>query len=754
MKDNNQPTILIVEDDHGVAHLEQRRLARAGYATLIAPTPQAALDLLKQNQVALILLDYRLPGNVDGLDFYTQIKALGLDLPVILVTGFGNEATVIRALRIGVRDFVTKSLEYLDYLPEAVDRVLRQVHTEKQLAESEARLASIINSAKDAVLVTNTDRLITLINPAAEKMFRCPANTALGQPLSRFIPMDFPMASLTQCVGTGLRGLGADGEEFPLEASIAVGTGPDGGFFTIIVRDITERRRDEQRIREQADLLDKANDAILVSDLEDRIQFWNKGAARIYGWAQDEALGRSAVALLYKDVTPERTEANKTVLAKGEWSGELRQVAKNGREVIVSSRWTLVRDHQNRPRAKLAINTDITEKKKLEGQLLRNQRLESIGTLAGGIAHDLNNVLAPIMMGIELLRPKVLDAASQSLLATLQASTERGADLVKQILAFARGSQGQRQIMELISLVRELAKLLQQTLPKNIHIHAHAASNLWPIVAESTQIHQVLMNLCVNARDAMPSGGKLTLAAENMRVDEKSASLHPNAKAGRYVVLTVEDSGSGMPPDIMDKIFDPFFTTKEIGKGTGLGLSTSLGIVQAHGGFIHVYSEVGKGTRFKVFLPALESTTIRKSPGSPSVELPQGHGELVLVVDDEVSIRQICKAILENNGYKVLLAADGLEALGEFKKQGDRVKAVITDMAMPTMDGPTTIRNLHEIDPKVPILAASGFLAGADTATNSERPFYFLPKPYTAESLLKALQSILRNGHHHVPAGT
>jgi PAS domain S-box-containing protein len=516
----------------------------------------------------------------------------------------------------------------------------------------------------------------------------------------------------------------------------------DLAFGLNIIRARVERRQVDTRVREQAALLDKAQDAILVRDLEHHITFWNKSAERLYGWTTAEVTGHAITAMLYEDSGPFH-EATRQVLAKGEWMGELQQINKQRERLTVECRWTLLRDDAGTPRAILAINTDVTEKKKLEHQFLRAQRMESIGTLAGGIAHDLNNVLAPVMMAVDLLKLNETDAYKLSMLDTIDNSARRGADMVGQVLSFARGMEGRRVEVQLRHVIRDVEKISHDTFPKNIQVGANLAKTLWPLVGDPTQLHQVLLNLCVNARDAMPEGGRLTLSAENIQLDAHYAAMNIEAKPGPYVVVEVEDTGTGIPQGIIDKIFDPFFTTKEVGKGTGLGLSTSIAIIKGHEGFIRVYSEPGKGTRFRVYLPAKPSAEAPVAVAQ-TAELPRGEGELVLVVDDEVSIRDITQQTLERFGYQVILASDGAEAVSLYNAQRDRIALVITDMMMPVMDGAATIHALTKINPDIRIIAASGINANGVVAKAASLGVkHFLPKPYTASTLLKTLRKVL-----------
>jgi PAS domain S-box-containing protein len=496
------------------------------------------------------------------------------------------------------------------------------------------------------------------------------------------------------------------------------------------------------RLAEQASLLDKAQDAIVVRDLSHRITYWNKSAERLYGWTASEAIGMMA-----RDLQPEPAafdEAMRRVLEHGDWVGELWQVGKDGRPLTVESRWTLVRNEAGRAAAVLVINTDITERRNLEQQFLRAQRLESIGTLAGGMAHDLNNVLTPILVGVGMLSDHERDAERRDILATLEASARRGADMVQQVLSFARGVEGRRVQVHVDTVVRDVERIVNDTFLKNIVMWTEVADDLWTVSGDPVQLHQVLLNLCVNARDAMPGGGRLSVFAGNVTLDAAFAGANIDAKPGPHVMLQVTDSGTGIPSDVIDRIFDPFFTTKDVSKGTGLGLSTSLAIIKSHGGFIQVDGSPGIGATFRVYLPARVEAVAHPAPATAPA-LPRGHGELILVVDDEAPVRQVTRRMLETFGYRVALAGDGAEAMALYAEQKDQIAAVITDMMMPVMDGPATIRALRRMRPDVRIIAASGVHArGNDAHASSIASVrHFLPKPYSAGELLAALQAAL-----------
>lgn len=616
----------------------------------------------------------------------------------------------------------------------------------------------IIASAMDAIISVDADQRITVFNAAAEQMFRCSADEAIGQKLDKLIPERFRAAHQAHIQHFGhtsvtrrrmgalgiISGLRSNGEEFPIEASISHLEVDGQKLFTVIIRDITERKQAEEQLREQAALLNQARDAILVRDLQDRITFWNNAAEHIYGWTASEAIGKDVRQLLYGGGSPEFEEALKILFEKGKWDGELNHVAKDGKKIIAEGRWTLVRDESGQPKAIFAINTDITQKKKLEAQFLRAQRMESIGTLAGGIAHDLNNLLSPIVMAIRMLELKLPAKEDRRMLSVLQSSAERAGELIRQVLSFARGVEGERVLLQPKHLIKDIIRTLRDTLPKSIGIEFSAVEGLWPVVGDATQLHQVLMNLCVNARDAMPHGGKLTIEAENAYIDESYAGMNVEAHSGRYVLISVQDTGMGIPADVIQRIFEPFFTTKEVGKGTGLGLSTALAIMKSHAGFINVYSEVARGTQFKVYVPAAEIGQIVQAARDAS-DLPVGNGELILIVDDEPGILEITKSTLETYGYRALTASDGTEALAVYAQHKEEIKVVLTDVMMPYLDGPATIRALRKMDPRVKVIVSSGLDAnGKAIESGALGVEAFLAKPYTAERLLKKLAEILR----------
>jgi two-component system, cell cycle sensor histidine kinase and response regulator CckA len=427
----------------------------------------------------------------------------------------------------------------------------------------------------------------------------------------------------------------------------------------------------------------------------------------------------------------------------GRYDEEYRILRPDGSVRWIRDRGFPIQDANGTPYRVVGIATDITEKKHLETQFYRAQRLESLGTLASGIAHDLNNVLTPILTIAQLLRLSQLhlDERSQMLLTTLEESAKRGATMIKQILTSTRGTEGERNPVQIAPLLQEVVNVVEQTFPKSIHVHQTISDQpSYVVCADSTYLHQVLMNLCVNARDAMPNGGILSLSVEHCFVDEAFTQTYLDAQIGDYVIVTVADTGVGIPPEVRDRIFDPFFTTKALGQGTGLGLATVLGIVKNYGGFLQVFSEVNRGTQVKVYLPAFEGTSacISQSPDKIT-----GDQELVLIVDDDNAVQLSTQSLLESRHYRVLSTDDGTEAIELYTQYQDKIRLVILDIMMPNMSGISLMQKLKEINPTVQIIALSGLPTNREPAIAAGATT-FLPKPYSIENLLQSIHDLMK----------
>jgi PAS domain S-box-containing protein len=750
--------ILHFEDSANDAALTEALLLSEWPDCRIAKVDSRAdyLRALELGAFDLIISDYAMP-DFDGLAALEIARTACPDKPFIFMSGTLGEERAIEALHRGATDYVVKDRP--GRLVPAIRLALARVEEkrdrhriEEALRQNQQRFQAITENVADMISVIDAEGRSLYRNPAYRDLFGDAGDQLGDAPFSRIHPEDRERvrAVLNRIILTGAkhrleyRYQLPDGAVHHIEAAGSVIRDTGGKVLNVLVvsRDITERKRSEEQVRELAALLEKTQDAIYVRDLDQHITYWNSGAERLYGWKADEILGRRAVELLYKAETPELLEIRRTVMTKGEWSGELRQLTRSGREVVVLARRTLLRDSEGRPVSILNLNTDVTEQRQLQAQLLRNQRLESIGTLTGGIAHDLNNVLSPIMIGASLLSHWVIDARARSTLEAMTTSARHGAALVRQLLTFARGTEGERSLVQPGVLLADFAGLLHQSLPRSVHLAISTAPDCWPVLGDVTQLQQVLLNLSLNARDAMPQGGKLAITTCNVVVDEAFARRLPAGAPGAHLRISVSDTGSGMSAEIIEKIFDPFFTTKAPGKGTGLGLSTVRGIIKGHGGFIDIDSEVGRGSTFHLYFPMFRPVS---PPAAPTGHLPVGRGETILVVDDDPGMRDLMQSLLDMKGYQTLLACDGVDALKVFTENPDRIAAVVTDMFMPVMNGASLIVAIRAIRPALPVIAVTGLgdlgksMPGFDQRTLSA----LILKPIDAVLLLGELRRAL-----------
>jgi PAS domain S-box-containing protein len=767
---------------------------------------QEGLALLEQSvqqgrPYSVAFVDVRMPPGWDGIETVSRLWAVAPDLQIVICTAYSDYSWSEMTAKLSHSDrllilkkpfdavevlqlaatltekwrllqFSNQRLAELERLIQDRTAVLRQTNeslqseiqcrkkTSDALSESEQRYHLLFSKNPLPMWVVDLETLAFLaVNDAAIQNY--------GYSAAQFAAMTVVDLHLPEDVGPVQARFFGDQRLLPTRNLVVKHRKKDGSVFSADITscpinfsgrlaklalavDVTERRHAEALIREQAALLDLASDAILVRDLSGRVSFWNKGAERLYGWTADSAHG-SQIADLFPDSDGAALDAaEEELLARGEWSGELRKLTQSGREVTVTSRWTLLRDDKGEPRSVLIIDTDTTETKKLEAQFLRAQRIESIGTLATGMAHDLNNILAPILMSAGFLRWDLEPDEREKAISRIELSVKRGAEIIQQVLTFGKGIDGERVAVDSAAVVEEVSKIIGQTFPKNVNFSVEADHNLWAIVGDRTQIYQVLLNLSVNARDAMPQGGHLRLRATNTTLIRELPALPAPAPPGAYVLFEVSDTGCGIPPADRERIFDPFFTTKEVGKGTGLGLSTALGIVKSHHGVVTVESQLGSGTAFKVLLPA---TPLAAHKRTSRIELafPRGHGEVVLLVDDEPDVLAGMCSLLQRHHYRVLSAANGQEALEIASNQVDPIDALVTDMMMPAMDGISLIRDLLLRMPDIKIIASSGLGTDMGDSLRAQElkslgVSCFLAKPYSAEKLLTLLHRALHDG--------
>jgi PAS domain S-box-containing protein len=618
-----------------------------------------------------------------------------------------------------------------------------------EAAQAGLKLVETLETMSDAVYVLDDEWRFTFLNGRAEHLLERRRSELIG----RSVWAEFPEAVTSELFELFRRAREHHStealDEFfypPLGKWFAVVAAPSPNSLAVYFRDVTESHHARDALVLQAELLDAAQDAIVVCDAVGLASYWNRGAERVYGMSADEAIGRP-VRDLWFEYPEQYDEAIEAVYRDGHWAGEQTHRTRSGELLVVAARWTLAVDAEGRPHAMLAINTDVTFQRRVEQQLMRAQRLETIGTLASGVAHDLNNVLSPISLAAGLLADRV-DGEDLGLVGMIESSARRGGDLVSNLLSFARGIDLERAPMAIGEVVDSIAAIVRDTFPKDISLEVRMPEGRSTIIGTNTQLHQVLMNLVVNARDAMPDGGRLAIDVSHMTLDADQIQGRPGCEPGPYVVLAVRDSGVGMAPETMERIFDPFFTTKPHGAGTGLGLPTTTAIVADHHGFVTVESEPDRGSTFRVFLPRVVDNDVGQVVATHPSPSEAGAGGAnaatlgtVLVVDDEEPIRLLIRKSLEAAGYRVLDVADGAAALRSVAERPGAFDAVIVDMMMPLMDGPSTIAALRTIAPDVRVIAASGLVnAVPDDLSEVHR---FLSKPFTLQELLDCVAEVL-----------
>ncbi len=509
------------------------------------------------------------------------------------------------------------------------------------------------------------------------------------------------------------------------------------------LKDVSESHLARRKLAEQAELLDHARDAIIVRDLDHRISYWNKGAERIYGWSSEEALGQTVTGLLGPDLESYQA-AFEQILVEGRLNRQWLHRRKDGSEITVRSHWVLVTDGAGSPRSIMAINTDITDQLELEAQLRQAQRLESIGQLTGGVAHDFNNLLTVILGNAELLSENLSSNPDLKPLAELtQAAARRGAELTNRLLAFARRQALEPESTDIVSLIEELKPLLRRSIPEHIDIRTIHEPRLWRAEIDPAQLESALLNLALNARDAMPDGGYLTIETANMRLDDDYVDRQADLLPGDYVLVVISDTGEGIPEAMMDRLFEPFFTTKAKGKGTGLGLAMVYGFVKQSSGHIKVYSEPGKGTTVRIFLPRAQREAVVASRMSEATH-ELGGTERILVVEDDDMVREHAERLLRRLGYQVEIAANGDQALAVLK-QDDQFDLLFTDVIMPgQLNGPALVREALRIRPDLKVLYTSGYTENAIVHHGRlDEGVLLLSKPYRQLDLARKVREAL-----------
>lgn len=774
-------SVLLVEDDL-VDQMAFKSLVSSGRLSCsyaIAGSVAQGRRLLNEQSFDVLVADHKLP---DG-NAFDVMDGLCVPPVVILATGVGDEETAVRALRAGLSDYLIKDPErhYLRALPARIERAQRQRQVQLDLEASEARLRDLFENTTDLVYSTAPDGRLLFVNRAWHDTLGYCVEGVKDLRIQHILQPDH-LATYHQMMERLLAGehvgawaftlLARNGRLVELEGNISARL-EDGQLISTqgIFRDVTESKRNANRLRAFTEDLEKLvaerTGALLESQARFTLMaatieqvFWMKDLGSgdfVYASPAFENVWQQPLQALYADARvwraathPEdrdRVESAVRIAGQQKYDIEFRIVRPDGSVRWIHEHGYCINDGNGSPSHLLGTATDTTERKEMEQQILRNQRMDSIGTLSGGVAHDLNNALAPILMGLALLRS--LYPEENQLIDTMEASGRRGAAMVKQLLTFAKGVPGDRTPLRPCDLLREIEKIIRHTFPKNIALEISCPEEPEIVLGDTTQLHQVLLNLCVNARDAMPAGGTLALSVRNLDMDAQMAAGLVGAQPGRYVLLSVSDTGSGIPRSVRDHVFDPFYTTKMHGKGTGLGLSTALGIVRNHKGFIEVESEEGVGTVLHIYLPAAgknpQATAL--APDAPLLSNVRGQGETILVVDDEPDVRTMASAVLRAMNYKVLTANDGVEAMTLVTSHAAELCLVITDLQMPQMDGLAFVKNLKVLNAAIPVIGCSGKLDQEQSdAFASLGVAHVLHKPFTQSELEAMLVRTLMRG--------
>ncbi len=709
-----------------------------------------------------ILLELKSP-ETDGPAFVLIAKRAQPTTPIIVIAErLTNEEPIVNLVKIGAKDFVVKT--NLKRLTIAVEKAIEEARIEKEIREENEYIRQkfeeyslIFENSPMGICLVSAEGKVLDANPAMCQMLGYSRDELLYKHFLDFTyPDDVEKSNeFVRQIISGERDGGVLEKRYRHKAGHIIWAllttkliRDDNGepkYFVTQIKDISERVAREIKLQIQAEIINAVDAAIIVTNDCCEIKFWSKGAEKNLGWTADEVAEQKIMELgIFNSETC--AKINSILKEQGSYKDELNIVTKSNQSKIFASLFTHTRSFFDENGRVVIVLIDITEKKNAEQKLMHAQRVETIGMLAGGIAHDLNNSLTPIKMGIEMLQQKQLDEDDSRLLAAMEKSVNRSISILGQILAFGRETAQVKTAINLNYLISEIKNVINVTFPDNINLQVIKGQNLWDVVANKTQLYQVLLNLCVNARDAMPQGGVLTIKTANVKLSQESLNIIPGAKPGNYVLVSVSDTGSGISQEILDKIFDPFFTTKESGKGTGLGLYIVKNVVKECGGFINVSSSQGEGTTFEIYLPAETKITSQQEKTDELRSLPRGNGETILLVDDNESLRVVTRTMLESYGYKVVEAVDGADAIAKFIDNRDKIRLIIMDMSMPIMDGPSAIKVIRKLDKHISIIAASAISSPSlKLNVEEDKIFAVMQKPFVLKELLVAISTALKS---------
>jgi PAS domain S-box-containing protein len=757
--------VLLVEDNPGDARLlrEVVREAEGAHIQLThVDTLAKALGKLDSDQFDVVMLDLSLP-DADGLDTLVRTHARAPSVPIVVLTGLDDEALAIRAVREGAQDYLVKGQVTGQLLVRAMRYATERKRAVEALQRSEEYFRSLIENALDIITVVDVDGTVRYGSPSFERVLGYPHGDLTGENLFKLIhPEDRERVHELLEVGAqhpgathstefrvlhrkgAWRVLEAIGKRFDQESSVA--------GYVLNSRDITERKRSDEAVRQANETLRAVIEtsplAIYTLDLEGTVRTWNSSAQQMFGYSQDEVIGKPLPVIGTDQEPAFRQRLDEVIVTGSERNGDERWTTKSGGGIDVSYWNAPLRDADGAVTGIIEVVADNSERIRLEEQFRQVQKMEAVGRLAGGVAHDFNNLLTVITGYCQMLidRFPAGDATRDDIQQVLKAA-DRATALTRQLLAFSRKQIVQPKVIDLGMLVAEMQQMLKRLLGVNIELVLQIQPNAGKVRVDPGQIEQVVVNLVVNSRDAMPQGGRLVLSIRNVELPGESGIKEAPMNAGSYVVLEVTDTGFGMDHEVRSHLFEPFFTTKEKGRGTGLGLSTSYGIVKQNRGEIQVDSTPGEGTTFCIYFPRVDEPVHTDHPGPVAGTTTRG-AETILVAEDEDGVRHVLTQMLRDQGYTVFPASGGAEALQVAQNHAGSLDLLVSDVMMPRMSGPELAQRLRDIRPAVKVLFVSGYTDSQIVREGELAPGTdFLQKPFTREQLASKVREVLRPGH-------
>ena len=745
--------VLLVEDNPADARYLQEEIADVGAGRVKlthVSRLEEALERLHKEDFDVVLLDLTLPDE-RGLDTLTRAQAEAPGVPIVVLTGMDDEALAIKAVREGAQDYLVKGQTDGNLLVRSMRYARERKHSVEALQRREEHFRALIENALDLISIIGEDGVIRFASPSHERVLGYSSAEMIGRSLHDFVhPGD---------VEALVDGVNKNSSPSPIQSRVRHKNGewrvlesfgrnlahvPAVQGIVINSRDVTERNGVEEALREANNTLRAVIRtsplAIYALDLDGRVRSWNAAAQRMFGWQEWELLGESLPHMLEGDAGRFAAHLDQVRSGSKDIAFETRCRTRDGRMLDVNIWSALLRDGSGSVRGMVHMVADATERKRLEEQLHHSLKMEAMGRLAGGVAHDFNNLLMIIegYVQIVLAETRVEEPVRADLEEVLKAA-QRAADLTKQLLAFSRRQIVQPKLLDLNALIRDLERMLKRIIGEDIELVTKLEAGLNSVTADPGQIEQVVVNMTVNARDAMPAGGKLTIETSNVRLSENNKSSLTTVP-GDYVMLAVADNGVGIDLETLSHLFEPFFTTKERGKGTGLGLSTSYGIVKQNGGDVQVQSEVGKGAVFKIYLPVSGEEVVARETRTETKAL--SGSETVLLVEDDSSVRVVLETMLRRSGYDVLSCGSPHDALEVCKERGIVIDLLVTDMIMPVMNGRELVEKVRALRPGIRVLYVSGYAETAPTDVFDPGMDY-LQKPFAPEALAAKVREVL-----------